>query len=83
MKTNYDYIVIGVGGIGSAAAYWLARNSGGSVLGLEQFEINHSRGDPTTTPASFGALITCRNTQCLPMRRIESGMTRREKLANS
>jgi sarcosine oxidase len=44
MKTSYDYIVIGVGGMGSAAAYWLARTSGGSALGLEQFELNHPRG---------------------------------------
>ncbi len=44
MKTNYDYIVIGCGGIGSAAAYWLARRAGQEVLGLEQFEIGHTKG---------------------------------------
>src|SRR5262245_47141337 len=44
MKQDYDYIVLGLGGIGSAAAYWLARRASGDVLGLEQFEIGHVRG---------------------------------------
>jgi sarcosine oxidase len=44
MKQNYEYIVLGLGGIGSAAAYWLARRAGGDVLGLEQFAIGHVRG---------------------------------------
>jgi sarcosine oxidase len=44
MRHDYDYIVLGLGGIGSAAAYWLARRSGGDVLGLEQFAIGHNRG---------------------------------------
>src|SRR5689334_2313735 len=44
MRTDYDYIVIGLGGIGSAAAYWLARRAGAEVLGLEQFELGHVRG---------------------------------------
>ncbi len=43
-KQNYEYIVLGLGGIGSAAAYWLSRRAGGDVLGLEQFEIGHERG---------------------------------------
>jgi sarcosine oxidase len=42
---NYDAIVIGLGGIGSAAAYRLAAAGGGRrVLGLEQFELGHDRG---------------------------------------
>lgn len=45
MKTEYEYIVIGLGGIGSAAAYWLSRQAGGDVLGLEQFELGHPRGE--------------------------------------
>jgi sarcosine oxidase len=44
MKTTYEYIVIGLGGIGAAAAYWLARQAGSELLGLEQFEIGHERG---------------------------------------
>jgi sarcosine oxidase len=39
----YDAIVIGVGGMGSSAAYHLARR-GASVLGLEQFNIGHDFG---------------------------------------
>jgi sarcosine oxidase len=34
-----------LGGIGSAAAYWLSRRKGRRVLGLEQFEIGHVRGE--------------------------------------
>ena len=39
----YDVIVIGVGGMGSAAVYHVAAR-GATVLGLEQFEIPHTRG---------------------------------------
>jgi sarcosine oxidase len=45
LKTNYEYIVLGLGGFGSAAAYWLARRAGTEVLGLEQFELGHVRGE--------------------------------------
>ena len=45
MRTEYEYIVLGLGGIGSAAVYWLSRQQGRSVLGLEQFQIGHSRGE--------------------------------------
>jgi sarcosine oxidase len=42
---SYDAIVVGLGGIGSSAAYRLAAAGGGSrVLGLEQFELGHDRG---------------------------------------
>jgi sarcosine oxidase len=42
---DYDAIVIGLGGIGSAAAYRLAAAGGGRrILGLEQFELGHDRG---------------------------------------
>ncbi|HEY8447412.1 MAG TPA: N-methyl-L-tryptophan oxidase [Thermomicrobiales bacterium] len=44
MKTTYDVAVIGCGGIGSAAAYWLSRTAGSEVLVLEQFEIGHDKG---------------------------------------
>ncbi len=39
----YDVIVVGVGGMGSAAVYHLARRNA-SVLGLEQFDIPHDLG---------------------------------------
>jgi len=45
MKRDYEYIVLGLGGFGSAAAYWLARRAGAAVLGLEQFELGHVRGE--------------------------------------
>jgi sarcosine oxidase len=40
---RYDAIVIGVGGIGSAATYRLAAR-GLDVLGLERFDVPHARG---------------------------------------
>ena len=45
MKRDFEYIVLGLGGFGSAAAYWLARRAGAEVLGLEQFELGHVRGE--------------------------------------
>jgi sarcosine oxidase len=44
MKRDYEYIVLGCGGIGSGAAYWLARRAGAEVLALEQFELGHEHG---------------------------------------
>lgn len=44
-RWDYDAIVVGLGGIGSAAAYRLAAAGGGRrILGLEQFELGHDRG---------------------------------------
>jgi sarcosine oxidase len=43
-RRAWDAIVIGLGGIGSAAAYWLSRRLGDRVLGLEQFELDHANG---------------------------------------
>jgi sarcosine oxidase len=40
---EYDVIVLGLGVIGSAAAYWSAKR-GARVLGLEKFELGHARG---------------------------------------
>ena len=40
---NYDAIVLGVGGMGSAAVYHLAKR-GWKVLGLEQYDIPHEMG---------------------------------------
>ncbi len=44
MQRDYEYIVLGCGGIGSAALYWLARRVGANVLGLEQFQLYHVNG---------------------------------------
>jgi len=44
MTRTFDVIVLGLGGIGSGAAYWLAKR-GMNVLGLEQFELGHARGE--------------------------------------
>lgn len=40
---SFNTIVAGVGGMGSAACYYLARR-GRRVLGLEQFDVPHTRG---------------------------------------
>ena len=40
---HYDVIVVGVGGMGSATVYELARR-GRRVLGLEQYAIPHALG---------------------------------------
>ena len=44
MKRAYEFVVVGCGGIGSAAAFWLSREAGEEVLGLEQFQLGHERG---------------------------------------
>lgn len=41
---HYSAIVIGCGGLGSAALYQLARRLGPVVLGIEQFQLGHNRG---------------------------------------
>ncbi len=43
-RREYAVAVVGLGGIGSGAAYWLSRRLGADVLGLEQFELGHVRG---------------------------------------
>jgi sarcosine oxidase len=43
MANAYDVIVLGLGGMGSSAAYELARR-GRRVLGLEQYSLGHDRG---------------------------------------
>ncbi len=44
MKRDFEAIVLGLGGLGCGALYWLARRLGGEVLGLEQFALGHDRG---------------------------------------
>jgi sarcosine oxidase len=40
---EFDCAVVGLGALGSAAAYWIAR-AGLSVIAFEQFEFGHARG---------------------------------------
>lgn len=42
-RREFDVAVVGLGGLGSAAAYWLAR-AGQNVVAFEQFELGHVRG---------------------------------------
>jgi sarcosine oxidase len=44
VRNEWDAIVVGLGAIGSGAAYWLSRSLGAGVLGLEQFELGHTNG---------------------------------------
>jgi sarcosine oxidase len=44
MRRDFDAIVLGLGGIGSGALYWLSRQFGDRVLGIEQFAPRHDRG---------------------------------------
>lgn len=41
---EFDVAIVGLGGIGSGAAYWASRRDGARVLGLERFELGHDRG---------------------------------------
>ena len=43
-RRDWDLIVIGLGALGSAAAYWASTRSGTRVLGLERFELGHANG---------------------------------------
>jgi sarcosine oxidase len=43
VTADWDVVVVGLGALGSAAAWALAR-AGARVLGLEQFELGHARG---------------------------------------
>jgi sarcosine oxidase len=43
-RREFGVAVIGLGGIGSGAAYWAAKRVGADVLGLERFELGHDRG---------------------------------------
>jgi sarcosine oxidase len=45
LNRDYRYIVLGLGGLGSGAAYWLSCRAGAEVLGIEQFELGHVRGE--------------------------------------
>jgi sarcosine oxidase len=43
-RRDWDVIVVGLGALGSAAAYWASTRSGIRVLGVERFELGHERG---------------------------------------
>lgn len=43
-RTRFTCAVVGLGAIGSGAAYWLARRLGGDVVAFEQFPLGHQRG---------------------------------------
>nr|KAG5692520.1 hypothetical protein BaRGS_018725 [Batillaria attramentaria] len=43
-RRHFQYIVVGCGGIGSGALYWLSKRAAGDVLGLEQFQLGHDNG---------------------------------------
>ena len=43
-RREWDLIVVGLGALGSGAAYWASTNPGARVLGLEQFEFGHANG---------------------------------------
>jgi sarcosine oxidase len=41
---EWDVIVVGLGALGSGAAYWASTRPGARVLGLERFEFGHANG---------------------------------------
>jgi sarcosine oxidase len=43
-RREFTYAVLGLGALGSAAAYWLSRRAGGDVIALEQYAIGHTNG---------------------------------------
>jgi monomeric sarcosine oxidase len=44
VRTRYDHIVVGAGGLGVATAYWLSQVGDGEVLVLDQYELGHPWG---------------------------------------
>ena len=43
-RREFEVAVLGLGGLGSSAAYWASKRVGAGVLGLERFELGHERG---------------------------------------
>jgi sarcosine oxidase len=43
-RAGWDVVVVGLGALGSAAAYWASTRPGTRVLGLERFELGHANG---------------------------------------
>ena len=52
MPTSYDVIVLGLGGMGSAALWELAQR-GHRVRGIEQFSLVHARGQFAWADADY------------------------------
>jgi sarcosine oxidase len=52
-SSTYDAIVVGVGGMGSAALYHLSRRGAKRVLGLEQFDVTNDKGSSHGREASM------------------------------
>src|SRR3990170_8097000 len=44
MQRDWDVVVVGLGGIGSAAVHWAAARPGTRALALEPFELDHPNG---------------------------------------
>ena len=44
MTRDWDVVIVGLGALGSAAAYWCSRRTGTRVLALERYEIGHHNG---------------------------------------
>jgi monomeric sarcosine oxidase len=44
VSRDWDVVVVGLGALGSATAYWASRRPGTRVLGLERYEIGHLNG---------------------------------------
>jgi sarcosine oxidase len=43
-RRDWDLVVVGLGAIGSAAAYWASTRPGTRVMGLDRFEFGHANG---------------------------------------
>jgi sarcosine oxidase len=56
-KDEFDYIVVGLGGIGSAAAYWLARRVAGHVAPTTAVEGDSGRMQYTPTDVGDGSIV--------------------------
>ncbi|HEX4359504.1 MAG TPA: N-methyltryptophan oxidase, partial [Pseudonocardia sp.] len=44
VQRHFAHIVLGVGAIGAAAAYWVGRRRAGDVLAIEQYTLGHGLG---------------------------------------
>jgi sarcosine oxidase len=44
VRRDWDAAVVGLGALGSAAAYWLSTRLGDRVVGFEQYELGHEHG---------------------------------------